>query len=164
MTVNYATRVGHHCGDIRLVNDLDFYGLVSGTVTVPPRKRFRLHGKIAGDLVVQKNALVAIHGMVAGAIRNHGGHVMVSGVAASAKDCAPRSGLEAGAGCITLNGRGMKMPALAAAQKTDKRKKAGWASWIAADVQPDAPAQSLRHFGVKHTDCCACRPSAKKLP
>lgn len=175
MTDNYCTRVGHHCGDIRLVNDLDFYGLVSGTVTVPPRLRFRLHGKIAGDLVVQNNALVAIHGNVSGAILNYGGNVRVWGAVGAAQDFGTRKSLARGAAKnaaparIAVTGKaGSALPARhrvnPATVGKGKARKAGWASWIVPDEDPEIAAESLPHFGIKHGGCCSCRPAAKKLP
>ena len=63
---------GRHDGDLRLVNDLDFCGLVTGTVTVPPGMRLRLYGKISGDLIVQTDGKASIYGSIAGAVQNHG--------------------------------------------------------------------------------------------
>src|SRR5476649_3003388 len=63
---------GRHDGDLRLENDLDFCGLVTGTVTVPPGLRLRLYGQICGDLIVQKDGQASIYGSISGVVQNQG--------------------------------------------------------------------------------------------
>lgn len=75
----YQSKSGLHLGDLLLSHDVEFHGLVTGSVTVPPGKRLRLHGRIAGDLVVQANAYAAVYGSVTGAVLNQGAEVTILG-------------------------------------------------------------------------------------
>jgi cytoskeletal protein CcmA (bactofilin family) len=77
----YLPKSGLHHGDLHLAHDVEFHGLVTGSVTVPSGMRLRLHGRIAGDLVVQKNAYAAVHGSVSGAVLNQGAEVTILGKA-----------------------------------------------------------------------------------
>ncbi len=136
---------GHHHGDISVARDLEFHGLVHGSVTVEPGRQLYLHGRIAGDLIVEKDALAAVHGCIRGAVLNRGAHVLVVGSVGSVRDT--------GRGRTTVNHRAAvkRINALASGSRPDgygqltapspdradpvlagdgSRSRAGWKSWI----------------------------------
>ncbi|HWA68984.1 MAG TPA: hypothetical protein VG821_04005 [Rhizomicrobium sp.] len=82
----YLPKSGLHEGDMRLANDLEFHGRVTGSVTVPAGRRLRFHGNISGDLIVQRNAQAAVYGSIAGAVLNHGAAVNILGMAGSVRN------------------------------------------------------------------------------
>jgi cytoskeletal protein CcmA (bactofilin family) len=67
-------------GDLILQSDLEFYGLVTGNVTVPANRQLKMHGTIAGNLVVEEGGNAHVAGVVAKSVINHGGHVTVDGM------------------------------------------------------------------------------------
>ncbi len=148
---------GHHYGDISPTNDLEFHGLVHGSVTVAPGRQLFLRGRIAGDLIVGKDAMAAVHGTITGAVLNRGAHVYISGSAGSVRDTGHRRtylnhravarktnfiaaqglGAEPGAGPAAAYGLLLppappsRDPVLDAAHGLKSR--AGWTSWITPD-------------------------------
>ncbi|MDL2405860.1 hypothetical protein PY650_09310 [Rhizobium calliandrae] len=76
-------------GSIILDRDVRFYGSVTGTLTVPPGRRFELHGSIGKDLVIEKGAAAIVAGIVHGTLINKGGDVVLTGVAKNLEDRDP---------------------------------------------------------------------------
>jgi hypothetical protein len=76
-----STCRGHHFGNISVTDDLEFFGLVHGSVTVVSGRQLRLHGRTSGNLIVKQDALAAVHGSIMGAVLNRGAKVSVSGMA-----------------------------------------------------------------------------------
>jgi hypothetical protein len=73
-------------GSIRLDRDVRFYGVITGSITVPRGRTFELHGTVLHDLLVEPGAVVMIYGSVAGLLKNKGGDVRVFGVVGSVID------------------------------------------------------------------------------
>ncbi len=73
-------------GSIRLDRDVQFYGVVTGSLTVPRGRIFELHGTISHDLIVERGATVMVYGTVAGLLQNQGGDVRVFGSVGSVVD------------------------------------------------------------------------------
>jgi len=73
-------------GSIRLDRDVQFYGVITGSLTVPRGRTFELHGTVLHDLVVEAGAVVVVYGSVAGLLKNKGGDVRVFGVVGSVMD------------------------------------------------------------------------------
>jgi hypothetical protein len=59
-------------GDLDIVSDKNFSGLVTGNVFVKNGATFTLHGLVAGDIIIEADARANIHGSVSGGIRNNG--------------------------------------------------------------------------------------------
>ena len=73
-------------GSIRLDRDVQFYGLITGSLTVPKGRFFELHGTISHDLIVEPGATAVIYAGVGGLLRNQGGDVRVFGSVGSVMD------------------------------------------------------------------------------
>lgn len=73
-------------GSIRLDRDVQFYGVITGSLTVPKGRTFELHGTVLHDLIVEPGAVVVVYGSVAGLLQNKGGDVRVFGVVGSVMD------------------------------------------------------------------------------
>lgn len=73
-------------GSVRLDRDVEFHGVIIGSVTIARGRTFELYGTICHDLVVEAGAIVTIHGSVAGTLKNHGGNVHVFGEVGSVLD------------------------------------------------------------------------------
>ncbi|NTJ63088.1 hypothetical protein G6M50_07760 [Agrobacterium rhizogenes] len=73
-------------GSIRLDRDVRFYGLITGSLTVPKGRICELHGTISHDLIVEPGATAVVYGTVAGLLRNQGGDVRVFGSVGSVVD------------------------------------------------------------------------------
>ncbi|MGG6892376.1 hypothetical protein [Rhizobium sp. BR 315] len=73
-------------GSIRLDRDVQFYGVITGSLTVPRGRTFELHGTVLHDLIVETGAIVVVYGSVAGLLKNKGGNVRVFGVVGSVMD------------------------------------------------------------------------------
>ncbi len=73
-------------GSIRLDRDVRFYGIVTGSLTVPRGRTFELHGTICNDLIVEAGAIVVVYGAVGGVLRNEGGDARVFGSVGSVMD------------------------------------------------------------------------------
>jgi hypothetical protein len=76
-------------GSIVLDRDVRFFGSVAGTLTVPPGRRFELHGSVGRDLIVEKGAAVTVAGIVHGTLVNKGGDVLLIGSAGHLEDRDP---------------------------------------------------------------------------
>ncbi len=73
-------------GSIRLDRDVQFYGLITGSLTVSKGRICELHGTISHDLIVEPGATAVVYGTVAGVLRNKGGDVRVFGSVGSVLD------------------------------------------------------------------------------
>ncbi|MGO4570113.1 hypothetical protein AB4Z52_35065 [Rhizobium sp. 2YAF20] len=73
-------------GSITLDRDLRFYGLISGSLTVPKGRRIELHGTVNHDLIVEAGATALIYGSVGGTLINRGGDVSVWGTVGAVSD------------------------------------------------------------------------------
>jgi hypothetical protein len=75
-------------GTLQVDNDLEFAGLVTGTIRVTAGATLVLEG-MAGDLIVGPGATAIVLGTVTGAATNHGGHLEIHGTIGSTSDTAP---------------------------------------------------------------------------
>lgn len=73
-------------GSHSLTTDLEFHGMVTGTLTVPTGREVRLHGLVTGDLIIEKGAKALVAGMVNGTVVNHGGDVRIDGMVGAVRD------------------------------------------------------------------------------
>lgn len=73
-------------GSIRCDRDVRFYGVITGSLTVPRGRTFELHGTVLHDLIAEAGAVVVVYGSVAGILKNKGGDVRVFGVVGSVMD------------------------------------------------------------------------------
>ena len=76
-------------GPHTLTSDLEFHGLVTGSLTVPSGLEVRLHGFVTGDLIVEKGAIAFVAGKVDGAVMNQGGRVKIDGMVGAVRDYDP---------------------------------------------------------------------------
>src|SRR5262245_27020803 len=66
-------------GNVRVVDELALYGMVTGDVTVAPNATLHLHGMACRNLTLEPESHVDLHGMVTGNVMNGGGHLRVYG-------------------------------------------------------------------------------------
>lgn len=69
-------------GDLTLLEDSKFVGMVSGDLIVAAGVKAVVAGMIGGNLVVEKGAKVTFTGMAAGQVLNRGGSLTGSGLVA----------------------------------------------------------------------------------
>lgn len=67
-------------GDLKVAYELEFHGLVTGSVMVTDTGFLILHGTISGDLIIEEGGVVDMFGTVSGNLVNKGGTVQVSGI------------------------------------------------------------------------------------
>lgn len=83
-----------HEGNLRLAEDIELFGLVTGSVTVPSGICLLLYGGISGDLIVEQTAEATVHGTVGGSLINNGGEVQVFGTVGRILDGTGRTRVE----------------------------------------------------------------------
>lgn len=67
-------------GDLRVQEEFNLHGMVTGSVRVDPRGILRLHGMVSRDLVLEPSSHADLYGMVIGNVVNRGGHLRVFGM------------------------------------------------------------------------------------
>jgi hypothetical protein len=67
-------------GDVRIVDDLDLHGMITGSATVAPGRQLELHGVVCEDLILEEGSTVNLYGTVSGSVYNRGGQLNVYGV------------------------------------------------------------------------------------
>lgn len=89
---------GQHEGDLRLSEDLELLGMVTGTLTVPQGRYLDLKGTVKADLVIENGGRAVVRGKVDGTVRNLGGDVEILGMVGAVHDVgATRSTIASGA-------------------------------------------------------------------
>lgn len=67
-------------GDLVLSEELQLYGMITGTISAGAGSVLWLHGMCCGDLVLGQGAEVQLYGTCAGHVFNRGGVLSVYGV------------------------------------------------------------------------------------
>lgn len=73
-------------GDLIVTDELEFHGMVTGSIKVAGTGLLMLHGMCCGDLLVEPGSRVDVHGTVIGTLVNRGGAVRVFGVLGGLRD------------------------------------------------------------------------------